>query len=335
MKRNIGVIGTGDIAYLHMEAVAPLGWQIIGAYDINPSALQAFCVKNNCRPYKNADAILKDAQIDTVYVCTQHDSHVKLGCAAILAGKNVFMEKPPALTVSGAQELLKTHSTRPVPFVVGYNMRVAPATVRFCELLKMHGAQIEAFRASMTGPSFMEGWASDSIRGGGVLVCQGSHMFDLLEYVLGSPVVAVCAVTQHLSLDISREPNASMLLIRLKNDVFGTLLLHDRGCSSFHAGSEGRMANVVVYSPQGTFEMDVYGKVRWGTTEGFFEESPCMDCSQILSWGYAAEAKEFGKFIDSGETRLCTLEESIPTVEAIAAARISAQTMKWTLVKNE
>jgi len=334
MTRRLGVIGTGEIARLHMEAVAPMGWRLAGGFDVNTDAARSFCGTFGGRVYESAQALLEDAQIDTVYLCTRHDSHVELGCAAIAAGKNVFLEKPMAFTAAGAARLLAAHRKRPVPFAIGYNMRMAPATQRFCALLKQHGAQVNAFRASMTGPPFMDGWASDPVQGGGVLVCQGSHMFDLLRYVLGSPVAAVCAATQHLGLAREREANAATLLIRLENGVCGTLLLHDRGTASFHAGTQGRMVNLTAYAPQGTFEMDAYGKVRWGTEDGFFEELPSADRSQCVSWGYAAQAAEFARLLDTGASRLCTAAQGADTVAAVEAARSAAKSGVWVPVAH-
>lgn len=334
MSRRIGVIGTGEIARVHMEAAAPLGWTVAGGCDINKDAARAFCEPFGGNVYENAQALLDDPSIDTVYLCTRHDSHEELGCAAIAAGKNVFLEKPVAFTAAGAKRLLAAHRKRPVPFAVGYNMRMAPATQRFCSLLKRNGAQVNAFKASMTGPPFMDGWASDPVQGGGVLVCQGSHMFDLLRYVLGSPAAAVCAATQHLGLRAEREPNAATLLVRLENGVCGTLLLHDRGTASFHAGTEGRMVSLTAYSPQGTFEMDAYGKVRWGTEDGFFEELPCPDRSQCVSWGYAAQAAEFARLLDEGVSRLCTVEQGAATAAAVEAARAAARLGVWTPVEQ-
>lgn len=334
MSRTIGVIGAGEIARMHMEAVGPLGWKVAGGYDVDKDAAQAFCETFGGRIYESAQALLDDPSIDTVYICTRHDSHAALGCAAIVAGKNVFLEKPAAITASGARQLLEAHLARPVPFAVGYNMRMAPATQRFCSLLKQYSVQVSAFKASMTGPPFMDGWASDPIQGGGVLVCQGSHMFDLLCYVLGSKVAAVCVATQHLELSAEREPNAATLLVRLENGVCGTLLLHDRGTASFHAETEGRMVSLTVYAPQGTFEMDAYGKVRWGTEDGFFEELPSPDRNQCVSWGYAAQAAEFSRLLDTGTSCLCTPEEGAATVAMVEAARAAAKTGVWTRIKQ-
>lgn len=52
----------------------------------------------------------------------------------------------------------------------------------------------------------MEGWASDPETGGGVLVCEGSHLFDLISYTLGMCIEAVMAVTSRVRVGAERSP---------------------------------------------------------------------------------------------------------------------------------
>lgn len=331
---TVGVIGTGEIARLHIQAIRSLGWRIAGGCDTDPAAVKSFCKCCGGRVYPEVQQLLRDPEVDVIYLCTRHNSHPELCMAAMEAGKSVFMEKPAAMGMKQARELLACYRRHSVPVAVGYNMRVAPATLRFRVLLQEYGAQVKAFRASMTGPPFMDGWASDPVEGGGVLLCQGSHMFDLLSFTLGSPVAAICADAWHIGIDQAREPNAAMLLIRLKNGVCGTLLLHDRGNAHFHAGKEGRMVSLTAYAPEGTFEMDAYGGVRWGTSEGFFEEKPEPGASQCERWGYAAQACEFARLLETGKSSLCTLEQGVEVVQAVEAAKIAVKSMQWTPVKQ-
>lgn len=329
MKRRVGIIGTGEIARLHAEALEALGWEIAGGYDIIPEVLENFCRAYHCPAYGGAREILEDSSIDAVYICTRHDSHVQLGIEAIEKKKTVFMEKPAALSLAEAKRLIQAYRKTPVIFTVGYNMRVSPALQRFMNLLAGNGAEIKAFRASMTGPAFMRGWASDPQQGGGVLVCQGSHMFDLLQYVTGSPVEAVCAVTDHLDIGTGREPNAAAILVRMKSGVTGTLLMNDEGTAGFHAGMQGRMVNITVYTGKGTFDVDAYGKVRWGTEDGYWEELPCPDSDPVRRWGYMEQAKYFARQLDGESSCLCTLEQAVQVAAVVEAARISAKTASW------
>lgn len=335
MAHRIGFIGTGEIARIHARAIQSLdsGSRIVAAYDVNPEAVEGFCRTFGGEPCLSAQHMMDTDVIDTVYICTRHDSHADLAQKACLARKRVFLEKPVAMDFTQALSLRSVYEEYPVPLAVGFNMRVAPATLRFKEVLSRCAVQPESFRASMTGAPFMGGWASDPALGGGVLVCQGSHMFDLLVNIIGSPVEAVCAYTQHLAHPKLMEPNAANLLIRLENGLCGTLLLHDRGCRTFHVEPGGHMVNLTLYSPQGTFELDAYGRIRYATGESYVEELPAVSRDICQSWGYQRQAREFDG-LDLSTNLLCTLKDAVQTAAAVDAARLSAKDLGWIRVQE-
>ena len=134
--------------------------------------------------------------------------------------------------------LLKAHSEHPVPFAVGFNMRVAPATRKFRSLLNEAQAQVVSFKSQHDRPAFHgrmgvgPGAGRRSARCARVPTCS-----IWLRYTLGSPVAAVCGSVQHLGISPDREPNAATLLVKPENGACGTLLLHDRRKSRFSCGS--------------------------------------------------------------------------------------------------
>lgn len=331
MSNKVGFIGTGEIAAIHAEAIKRLGGglSIAGAYDVLGTSAAVFCAKYGGRVYQDSESLITDKEIDTLYICTRHDSHVTLSLAAIKAGKAIFLEKPVAMNSKDAHMLLEQYEKTPVPMAVGYNMRVSPAALRFKELMGEYGVKPESFRANMTGAPFMSGWATDPKEGGGVLVGLGSHMFDLITHLLGSPIKRLCAAVQHISLPEIKEGNSATILLQLENGVCGTLLLHDRGCREYHVEPEGRMTNITAYSPQGTFDVDAYGKVRYGTSKGFCEEIPSGRRDQCSSWGYEKENAEFLKLLNGNKTELCTIEQAVRVADAVEAARRSNSKKSW------
>ncbi len=335
MKHSVGFIGTGEIAAIHARSIKRLGleWNIGGGYDINPDSCEQFCKEYGATRYCSAESLIRDPLIHTVYICTRHDSHAEYGKMACEYGKNVFLEKPAAMNHRQALELKDIWEKNPVPFAVGYNMRVTPSVLRLKDLLREHGAVPETFRVNMTGTRFMQGWAGDTESGGGVLVCQGSHMFDLITDILGSPVCEVCAEVQWLDQNRESEPNGAMLLLKLKNGVCGTLLMHDRGNKSYHVEPGGRMVNVTIYSQQGTFDADAYGNLRYGTEQGmFFQEFPDAE-DQICRWGYGNQAGYFSRMLAGKDSPLCSLGQAAEVAKAVDAARRSARERRWVKVE--
>ncbi len=326
---RIGVIGTGEIALLHSEALRRAGTGFSAAYDVNADALSGFCRATGAKPLATAEELLTDNTVDTVFICTRHDSHVPLAVRALAAGKRVFMEKPLALSLVEAQPLLDMTETDGRLFV-GYNMRHTPSMHTFKRLLCAHGAQIESFRANMTAAPFMEGWASDPETGGGVLVCEGSHLFDLISYTLGMCIEAVMAVTSRVRVGAERSPDLAALLLRLDNGAVGTLLLHDRGHYAFHVEPGGKMVNLTVYGPQGTYSADAYGSLRYGDEAGYHEERSVKGTDRVRDWGYEEQAR---LFVSGGEG-LCTLRQAARVAAVADAAAKSACIGQWVQVKR-
>lgn len=337
MKRRIGFIGTGEIAVIHANSILAENpdWEIAGGYDVIPSASEYFCRQFGGKTYISAEELLNDAGIDTVYICTRHDSHVLYSEKACKSGKNIFLEKPVAINYEAAKKLKKVWSQNKVPFAVGYNMRVTPSVLQLKEKLTEYKVVPEAFRANMTGTPFMQGWAGDKVHGGGVLVCQGSHMFDLITYIFKSPISEICADVQWLKQPKNLEPNSATVLIRLKNGVCGTLLMHDRGSKSYHVEPGGGMINITIYSEQGTFDTDVYGRICYGTQEGLYEVMPAGPNGMEYRWGYRNEAAEFKKLLNSQDTPLCTLDEAVNVAAVVDAARKSASEHRWITVNYD
>lgn len=336
MKHKIGFIGTGEIAAVHADSIRrlKLDLEISGGYDANPSAGQAFQNIFGGKQYADPEELIHSPDIDTVYICTRHDSHADYAAMACRYGKNVFLEKPLAMNCGQALKFYNVWKKYPVPFAVGYNMRVAPTVTKLREVLAEYKAEPEAFRVSMTGPPFMQGWAGDIKAGGGVLVCQGSHMFDLITYVMKSRIRELCVDTRWLSGQSDNlEPNGAAALIRLENGVWGTLLLHDCGNENFHTEPGGSMVNITVYSQQGTFDADAYGRLVYGTRAGLSSWLPPGTDNRIERWGYQRQAGYFAGLIDGRKTPLCTVKQAMNTVLTVDAACKSAGNREWISVK--
>lgn len=336
MKHAVGFIGTGEIAEIHARSILGmgLGWRIAGGYDMDQERAGYFCGKYGGERYTSAEEMVQSPGIDTIYVCTRHDSHADYGVMACSYGKNVFMEKPVAMDLESAMRLREFQVRHPVRFAVGYNMRVAPAILSLKKKLKEYHVVPDTFRVNMTGTPFMQGWAGRPDIGGGVLVCQGSHMFDLIADVMGSPINEVCVETQWIRQSEELEPNCAAVLVRLENGVCGTLLMHDQGNRSYHVEPGGGMVNITVYSRQGTFDADAYGRMRYGIEDGLFEELPPDPSAQINRWGYQNEAGYFAEQLETGDSPLCTLDQAVHTAAVVEAARRSAKRRSWIAVKR-
>jgi predicted dehydrogenase len=138
------------------------------------------------------EAVLEDADIDTVVIATRHDSHAALAARALRAGKHVFVEKPLSLTLDGLHEIEAAHrdgtaGQRPI-LMAGFNRRFAPHVVRMHQLLSKV-LEPKAFVMTVNAGSVPAGhWTHDPEVGGGRIIGECCHFIDLLRFLADSPI---------------------------------------------------------------------------------------------------------------------------------------------------
>lgn len=130
--------------------------------------------------------------IDIIDITAPSNAHKVIACAAAENGKNIFCEKPLALTLSDARQMLETVKKAGVKHQIGFNYRFAPAVVLAKKLIDEGKlGTIRHVRASylqdyITDPEFPLVWRlQKSICGSGSLGDLGAHFIDLSRYLLG------------------------------------------------------------------------------------------------------------------------------------------------------
>lgn len=137
------------------------------------------------------DLIARD-DIDLIDINAPSDAHKEIALAAAKAGKHIFCEKPLALTLSDAREMLQAAEEAKVAHMVGFNYRFSPA-VKLAKKLVESGrlGKIYHFRAW-----FLQDWIMDpefplvwrlqkDIAGSGSHGDLGAHLIDLAHYLVG------------------------------------------------------------------------------------------------------------------------------------------------------
>lgn len=99
---NWGMIGTGWIAHEMADALNRVNGEIYAVADVNEAALHAFSEEKKVKhAFSNPDEMLKDPNVDIIYIATPHNFHYSYIMKALEAGKHVFAEK--AITVNSQQ----------------------------------------------------------------------------------------------------------------------------------------------------------------------------------------------------------------------------------------
>ena len=152
------------------------------------------------RWYADADELINDPEVDAVYVATPPDSHREYAVRVAEAGKPVYVEKPMARTALECEDMIAACQHAGVGLFVAYYRRAMPRFAAVKELLdggrigELRSVSIRNERPGQLDDGGRGGWRVDpEISGGGHFVDLGSHILDLLDWLLG-PVAHVAGV---------------------------------------------------------------------------------------------------------------------------------------------
>ena len=137
--------------------------------------------------------ILEDPDIDCVLIATRPNLHAGIVVEALNHGKDVFVEKPLALSVSELKEIVTTLRKKPHRLMVGLNRRFASLVLRAKEFLNEGGQPLVIYYLISTPPFPKDAWILDRNDGGGIVKGDMCHMVDLAQFLAGSLPVKVYA----------------------------------------------------------------------------------------------------------------------------------------------
>ena len=179
--------------------------------------------------------ILKDPDINSVFIATRHNSHYKFVCEALKAEKNVFVEKPLCLNEIELAEIESAHCSPPTAYsptrithhsspilMAGFNRRFSPLVRKMKETVRNRPMMI-SYRVN-AGVIPREVWIQDLDVGGGRIVGEVCHFVDTVSYLSGSaPRTVYAGCVRKSDQSIPDEDNLS-ILIGFENGSVGNII---------------------------------------------------------------------------------------------------------------
>lgn len=227
---GFALVGCGRIAPKHADLLHHgeiKDSKLVAVCDIKPERAKTFGEKYGVPSFTDFEAMMAAVgkQIDVVSILTESGHHAKHAIAASKHGKHVIVEKPMALTLEDADEMIRACDTAGVKlFVVKQNRYNAPVQLarkafdegRFGKIV-MGTVRVRWCRpqAYYDQDAWRGTWALD----GGVFANQASHHVDLLEWFLGEPV-SVFAKSRRALVNIEAE-DTGIAVITFKSGAIG------------------------------------------------------------------------------------------------------------------
>jgi predicted dehydrogenase len=192
-----GVVGTGFIGVVHVDALRRLGVNVAGVVGSSPERAAA---KSLAPVYDSYETLLADDAVDVVHLTTPNNLHYPQVKQALAAGKHVVCEKPLAMTSAESGELLELAEASGLVHCTNFNIRFYPmiqearARVRdgtLGEVWNAHGGYLQDWLQQPTDWN----WRLEPERGGELRAFGdiGSHWLDLVQFVTGRRVESLLA----------------------------------------------------------------------------------------------------------------------------------------------
>lgn len=251
-----GMIGCGDVTEVKSgPAFRKADHSSLVAVMRRDGALAADYARRHGVPrwYDDADALIRDPEVDAIYVATPPSSHREYTLRAARAGKPVYVEKPMALDHAECREMIDACRDAGVPLHVAYYRRALPRFLKIKELLDARAiGDVRFVTVTLHQPLSPEDldparlpWRVDpAVAGGGRFVDLASHMLDFLDFALG-PIRDVAGLASNQA---GRYPAEDIVtgIFAFESGVHGVgawcFTAFDRQDHTEIVGSEGRIA---------------------------------------------------------------------------------------------
>ena len=192
--KKIGIVGVGFIGDIHSKAYKRIkNARVVAVVDLNEEKGKKIAKDFDAEFYSDFEKFLEKEEVDVVDICTPTYMHKYMTIRAADAKKDIFCEKPIALTLEDANEVIKAVKENNVKAMVGHVLRFWPEYVEAKKIIESRelGEILNIFcERIMVSPDWhYKNWGlrEELMKGGGVAVEAQIHDIDYLLWILGMP----------------------------------------------------------------------------------------------------------------------------------------------------
>ncbi|WP_044401350.1 bi-domain-containing oxidoreductase [Lacinutrix sp. Hel_I_90] len=315
----IGLIGAGNFTKMTLlpafKGTDAQIKHIVSSGGVNGTALaQKHNIAQSTTDY---DLVLDDEEVNLVMITTRHNLHANMVIQALNKGKHVFVEKPLALNAEELQSIEESYKQSKGTLMIGFNRRFSPHTQKMKSIIGDAPMNVIATMNAGAIPSNV--WVHDMAVGGGRIIGEACHYLDLIVFLTGSKIKAVCM--NALGENPEENTDNASILVKLENGSTGVINYFSNGAKSY---SKERLE---VYSQEKTLTMDNFIKTTGYGTKGFSKLKTKLD---------KGHKKQFATILSElkkGSIELIPYDELINVTKASFAAIKSLKEGQWIEVK--
>ena len=331
------ILGVGWAGARQVEAIRELGARLEahGIADNDADFLrEQSAALGVARTYGDVAEAIADPEVDAVSICLPHALHCEVAVAALGAGKHVLCEKPIAMTVDEARQMMAAADRSGCRLYVAENAVYTPMTRRLQEIVGTgeHVGEVVAasvvtgFRADQYGYPGRRAWLSTPEAGGsGHWLLNGIHTVAQVRAIFGE--IETVYAREHKSSRVDRTDVEGTLTCQLGTDKgYQVAVMQSR-----EVHLKGGLKGITIYGDRGTVRADEEAYVVFGA-EGL-EGAPIPYPMAPLS-PYALEMAAFADYVTDGTPGPTDAASETRSLAVVLAAYESADTGTSVVVKE-
>ena len=189
---KVGLIGCGFMGGMHSACYNVIeGVEVVAVADVRAEKAEAIASIHGAKIYTTGKDLIENADVDIVDICLPTYLHTEHAVSAMKKGRNVFIEKPVALTKEEGELLLATQKETGAKVQVGQVVRICDEYVWLKEAAdkKEYGEIRTAVFRRLSAPATWawEGWLDDASKSGSMALDLHVHDVDFMRYLMGEP----------------------------------------------------------------------------------------------------------------------------------------------------
>lgn len=338
---KVGLIGTGAIAHKHAQAYKNIGYEIVAVSNKTEERGRAFAEKWGGTFYPDWKDVCRHPEVDFIDLCTFPDVRFEPLRVAADAGKHIQVQKPIALNVAAAQQMVDYAKSKNVLLSV-------VSQGRFYDSILFLKKALEAGRLGkiFQADAYVKWWRSEdyysrpikgswAVEGGGSLINQGIHQVDWLLYLIG---------------DVKQVFGQWHLGVRHKiesDDVLSALLRFESGATGVIQTSTamwpGFTERIELHGTKGSAVLSGDRLTRWEVVDDEGEAAPVMaegssgssDPMAISLAPFERAFLNFGAAIAGKHPPLISGEEGLRALQLVQSIYTSARENRLVQIGSE
>ena len=229
------LIGCGRIAVNHIKAALNNKLDIVAVCDVLPEAMETLLAKHglekdvSIKRYTDYQTMLAENDLQLVSIATESGIHAQIALDCIDAGVNVIIEKPMAMNMADAEEIIRRSEEKGVKVSACHQNRFNIAVQETRRALeagrfgKLSHGSIHVRWNRNQGYYDQAPWRGTWAQDGGCLMNQCIHGIDLLRWMMGDEVEEVYGATRQQFHDYLEAEDVGMAVVKFKNGAIGTI----------------------------------------------------------------------------------------------------------------